>query len=305
MKKANFAKRSFDGPYPEPHTIDGISKKMPPNGEHQPEHDGGHPPKITSHPIGAAYPAGQDFGPYIDCRGEGLYHSFTLDFENPIPFNSGGIHPHTGLLLFSLALNIRPDVIIETGTYYGSSTFFLAKVCEIWGQGKVYTIDPEMKHVHPTLLANPYIEFIEERSEKALPTLLERVAPVDFAFLDSWKRLAYVEFLLIDDCLAEGGIVAFHDTQNLNSGHTLYEMIKDRFPAYDKMLFTGLPHTDNPHHFHGNADDRGLYILRKRHADPFLHVADADTAYFKDAQVCPHVLRGPMQSKLERMNARL
>lgn len=288
MEKLDYEKRAFPGPYPEPHTIDG--KKMPPDGDAQPEHDDRDPPMMTSHPIGVSYSAGQDFGPYTDHKGEGLYHSFKLDFTNDIPYNSGGIHPHTGLLLFSLAFNMRPDVIIETGTFYGTSTLYLAKACEIWGQGKVYTIDPAPQYVHPSILKNPYIEYIEGMSEVELPKLIRRVGQVDMAFLDSWKRLSMTEFDLIGPHVVDGGIVAFHDTQFLNSGRTFYDMMQKRLslpacPDWDQMLFAGTPHVDNPHRYFGNADDRGFFVIRKREADPFLDVADHQSARFGARQI--------------------
>jgi len=284
MKKPGYTKRIFPGPYPEPHTIDG--EKMPPDGKAQPQHDNKHPPMMISHPIGVSYPAGHDFGPYVDHKGEGLYHSFHLDFYNSIPYNSGGIHPHTGLLLFALALNMRPDVIVETGTFFGTSTLYLAKACEIWGQGMVYTIDPEIKWVHPDVLDHPRVEFIRGLSEVEIPKLIDRVGHVDFAFLDSWKRLSLAEFALLDEHVVEGGIVACHDTQFLNSGRTFYDIASQIFSDYDRILFSGVPHVDNPHRFHGNADDRGLFVFRKRNEDPFIDAADSQSGQYGDKQVC-------------------
>jgi cephalosporin hydroxylase len=36
---------------------------------------------------------------------------------------------------------VKPDVIIETGTYQAGTTFYLAALCDILGHGKVITID--------------------------------------------------------------------------------------------------------------------------------------------------------------------
>ena len=287
MNKTGFKKRDFPGPYPEPHTVNGDgSGKLPPDGDAQPDHNGGDPPMMTSHPIGVSYPEGQDFGPYTDHKGEGLYHSFKLDFTNDIPYNSGGVHPHTGLLLFSLALNARPDVIVETGTFYGTSTLYLAKACEIWRSGKVYTIEPDLNNVHPSIFENPWIEVIEGLSEEQLPKLMEKVEQVDFAFLDSWKRLSFIEFMLIRDHMVSGSIAAFHDTQFLNSGHTFYEMIQQHIEEeWDQMLFCGTPKEDNPHHYFGNADDRGFFALRRRERDPFLDIRDHRSDEYEAQQI--------------------
>ena len=37
---------------------------------------------------------------------------------------------------------LRPDLIVETGTAYGGSALFLAQICEHLGNGNVITIDP-------------------------------------------------------------------------------------------------------------------------------------------------------------------
>jgi len=289
MKKLNHEKRTFPGPYPEPHTVDGTgSGKLPPDGDAQPEHDGGNPPLMTSHPIGASYPDGQDLGPYTDHKGEGLYHSFALDFTNEIPYNSGGVHPHTGLMLFALALNMRAEIIVETGTCFGTSTLYLAKACEVWGAGKVYTIDPNPKRCHPSLHDNPYIEVITGMSEQVLPELTERLGQIDFAFIDSWKRLAYVEFCLVADCIPGGGIAAFHDTQFLNTGRTFHESVQhlQRSGEWEQMLFAGTPHVDNPHCYFGNADDRGLCVMRRTEdEDVFLDVRDSQSDRYGSSQI--------------------
>jgi cephalosporin hydroxylase len=38
---------------------------------------------------------------------------------------------------------VRPDVIIETGTLYGGSAYYLASICDLLEQGQVITIDIE------------------------------------------------------------------------------------------------------------------------------------------------------------------
>jgi predicted O-methyltransferase YrrM len=267
------------GPYPPHNSVGG--EKLPANGTAQPRKEG---PILTAEtddmPIGLSFPPegnkDGDFGPYIMRTGEGLPNSFSVSFENKQTYHSGNVHPHTGMILFALALNLRPKVIVETGTFSGYSTMYLAKACEVWGEGKVYTIDTNAKFVEQETKDNPYIECITNDSRAALPKLLEKLGEVQFAFIDSWKRIAYTEFSLVEPYIAEGGIVAFHDTQFLNTGRALYnKVMANHADKYDTMLFTGFPHKDNGHRFFGNADDRGLFIIRKKTTkDPFLDVKD-------------------------------
>lgn len=45
---------------------------------------------------------------------------------------------------------VRPDVIIETGTRFGGSAFFLASICDLLGQGRVVTVDIEHSDDRPS-----------------------------------------------------------------------------------------------------------------------------------------------------------
>ncbi|MBU2395754.1 MAG: class I SAM-dependent methyltransferase, partial [Gammaproteobacteria bacterium] len=306
MKKKGYSKIDFtklrEEDLPESHTING--KKMPPDGTAQPEYKEsalGYK-MMKSYAIGNAQVAGKDFGPYVDYLGNGLYHRFELLFDWPeIPYSTGGVHPHTGLLLFSLALNMQADVIIETGTFFGYSTMFLAKACEVWGKGMVHTFDPDKEGILPDYVKDhPYIAAHRARStDPEFEETLKRVEQVDFAFCDSWKRLSFYELQLIDRYLVEGGIIAFHDTQLFNSGKTFYEVVQKYFPLYDKMFFSGTPSEGDCHSYHGNADDRGLLVLRKRNEDPFLNVRDAGTDSYGAHQVMPGTTYYPIEVKPE------
>lgn len=267
-------------PYPTPHSIG--KGKLPPDGDAQPRLTGDILLASTDKDdlgIGLSYDANGvngDFGPFIQRHGEGLPNSFNLNFTNTAKFSAGNVHPHTGLLLFALGLNLRPKAIIETGTFYGYSTLYLARICETWKEGKVYTIDTNDTLIEEEVRRNPYIECINGDSKEVLPRLLPELGEVQMAFIDSWKRIAWSEFRLIDPYLAEGGVVVFHDTQFLNTGKALYQAIMQNYShRYDTMLFTGKPHKDNPHAFFGNCDDRGLFVIRKRPTEsPFYNVPD-------------------------------
>ena len=187
-------------------------------------------------------------------------------------------------MLYTLALNCRPTTIVETGTFYGYSTWFFAEALRFWGDGgKIYTIDPEDKLIAKEVRSHPNVELVKGRSEEVLPSLLKELGKVDIAFIDSWKRLALLEFRMCHPHINEGGLAIFHDTQFLNTGKTLYSICRQAMEnIYEFILFCGTPHKDNPHHYFGNADDRGLFVARKMEPDPFLNVWDANSATDKE-----------------------
>jgi cephalosporin hydroxylase len=45
--------------------------------------------------------------------------------------------------------DVRPELIVETGTYLGGSALFLASICDLLGQGKVLTIDVDRRDDRP------------------------------------------------------------------------------------------------------------------------------------------------------------
>jgi predicted O-methyltransferase YrrM len=287
FNKPNFTRVKKEQ-FPEPHSLDG--KKLPPDGEAQPEGD-----MFLEEgpmPIGLSYPDEVDFGPYIQRCGEGHGKEMNLDLSPDIPYSAGNIHAHTALLLYSLVLNQRPTNVVETGTFYGYSTWFIAEALRYWNEGgMVFTLDPEQELIADCVKEHPNVECIPARSEVSLRPLAEDLQEIHFAFLDSWKRLSIFEFWAVDKFMVPGGIIAFHDTQFLNTGRSLYGylrfVIKVEQHGYDFVMFSGTPHIENPHQYFGNADDRGLLVLRKREPKPFLNVRDAGTDEWGDSMIIP------------------
>jgi cephalosporin hydroxylase len=49
-----------------------------------------------------------------------------------------------------LITELRPDVIVETGTRYGGSALYLATICDLLGKGRVVTVDIEADDSQPS-----------------------------------------------------------------------------------------------------------------------------------------------------------
>jgi cephalosporin hydroxylase len=66
---------------------------------------------------------------------------------------------------------LRPDVIVETGTFTGGSAFYLATLFDVLGGGRVITVDLEPQ---PNLPVHPRITYISGLSSTA-PEAVSRV----------------------------------------------------------------------------------------------------------------------------------
>jgi cephalosporin hydroxylase len=69
-----------------------------------------------------------------------------------------------------LLVRVRPDLIIETGTWDGGGAYYLATICDLVDNGRVITIDIES---HPDRPQHPRITYLEGSS--TAPAMLQRV----------------------------------------------------------------------------------------------------------------------------------
>ena len=59
---------------------------------------------------------------------------------------------------------LRPDLIVETGTAFGGSAAYLASLCDLQGHGRIVTIDAKEREGRPT---HPRITYLTGRSTDA------------------------------------------------------------------------------------------------------------------------------------------
>jgi cephalosporin hydroxylase len=88
---------------------------------------------------------------------------------------------------------VKPDLIIETGTCYGGSALFMAHMCEIANHGNVLTIDINKRENLPT---HPRISYLQgssiDPSVVSLAAGLARGAKAVMVILDSDHSRDYV-----------------------------------------------------------------------------------------------------------------
>ncbi len=121
--------------------------------------------------------------------------------------------------------NVRPNVIIETGTYDGGSAYFLAHVCDMVGKGRVVTIDIEPRPERPQ---HPRLQYVLGSSTD--PDVVASVrrdldaSDVVLVILDSDHSEAHVsnELRIYSDLVSPGSYLIVEDT-NINGNPILPE----------------------------------------------------------------------------------
>lgn len=115
---------------------------------------------------------------------------------------------------------IRPDLIIETGTAFGGSALYLASICDMVGSGRIVTIDIEAR---ASLPQHPRIEYLvgSSVSDGMVAQVKNRVAAARtvMVILDSDHAMPHVasELERLSPFVTRGSYLIVEDT-NLN-GH--------------------------------------------------------------------------------------
>jgi cephalosporin hydroxylase len=158
-----------------------------------------------------------------------------------------------------LVWSLRPDVIVETGTFKGGSAYFFATVCELIGHGRVVTIDIEPQESRPvhdrieyvtgSSIAAPVLEHVRKATGAAATTLV--VLDSDHSFFHVLPELrAYSQFvtegsyLVVEDTNIDGVPVRPEDGRGPNEAVEAFLAETDRFerdPSLEKFFLTFNP----------------------------------------------------------------
>jgi cephalosporin hydroxylase len=123
-----------------------------------------------------------------------------------------------------ILFEVRPDLIIETGTYLGGSALYLSHLCELLGKGRVLSID--LMHRGP-LPTHPRIEYLQGSSvdPAILASVRQRIRPEEkvLVILDSDHHAPHVleELKAYAPLVTRGSYLIVEDT-NLN-GHPIIQ----------------------------------------------------------------------------------
>ncbi len=124
-------------------------------------------------------------------------------------------YPMDAWLIQEVLSDTRPDLIVETGTYMGGSTYFYACICDLLGHGEVISID-----IQPlATIDHPRITYLQGSStdEAMVQKVKDRIAEIGakkiLVILDSDHKAAHVqkELELYSPLVPLGGYIHVQD----------------------------------------------------------------------------------------------
>jgi caffeoyl-CoA O-methyltransferase len=146
--------------------------------------------------------------------------------ELPYPMMISG--PVVGRLLETLVFLIQPKLVLELGTYAGTSA--LAMAGGLPEGGRIITCEISDEHAdfaQEGIDASPYADRIEIRRGPALETIASIDEPIGFCFIDADKE-GYVDYYeAVVPKLSDHGLIAADNT--LRGGRVLEGDLMDDF----------------------------------------------------------------------------
>jgi len=178
-------------------------------------------------------------------------------------FNTGGVECEVGEFLYGLVRMMKPDNVLETGTYLGISASYIGCALRDNGRGILTTIefDLQWKERAASLFKRLGIEdYIDPIHKLVEEVELPEDYSCDIMFLDTEPHLRFAELLRFWGDLKSGGVVIIHDLHpGMSQGHT-YPF--GRVPEEMKKLIR--EGELQSLHF---QPTRGLYVGQKKRED--------------------------------------
>lgn len=136
-----------------------------------------------------------------------------------------------------IMFDVKPDVILETGTYLGGSALYLAHLCELMGHGRVITIDieerPRPSHERITYVTGSSTD--PATLDHALASVSERHSVLVILDADHSEAHVTQELELLAPLVTLNSYIIVEDT-NIN-GHPVYpEFGPGPFEAVQKFV---------------------------------------------------------------------
>lgn len=133
---------------------------------------------------------------------------------------------------------LRPDIIIETGTFLGGSALFMASICDVINKGEIITVDIEQRDERPQhkrityLLGSSISEQIQNEIHKRI-----KVKQTILVILDSDHNMEHVlkELIIYGEIVTNGSYLIVEDS-NINGHPVLQSFGPGPMEAINKFL---------------------------------------------------------------------
>jgi predicted O-methyltransferase YrrM len=147
-----------------------------------------------------------------------------------------------GRFLADIIRDVDPETTLEIGMAYGVSTLYICDaLAALHHRVRHIAIDPfqstqwrgiGLRNVREAGYGE-IVDLREERSEFALPALVNDGLHLDFAFVDGWHTFdqVMVEFFYLDRLLRVGGVIAFDDADRRSVNRVMRYVIN--YPNYE------------------------------------------------------------------------
>lgn len=189
--------------------------------------------------------------------------------------DDGGVEIETGEFLYGFLRRLKPNRVLETGTYSGISALYMAKALQDNGFGHLTTIeyDPfqieRAQKLWQKMGVEDCITAIKSDSRQYQPDV---DGNSQFLWLDTEPSIRFQELVRFYPYLDEGGYIFIHDTpRNLTQGN-----VNPDHPEFKSWPFGEVPQEMRefletrklmPFYFGGGRGMMGLY---KTHKDDYI-----------------------------------
>ncbi|MFC8174156.1 O-methyltransferase [Streptomyces sp. NPDC057242] len=143
------------------------------------------------------------------------------------------VDPHTGRLLYTLVRMLRPRLVVEFGTSFGTSAVQIAAGLRENGRGRLVTTEldgSKVRRARANLDEAGLADLVDVREGDALELLRAFDAPVDLVLLDGWKELYLPVLEVLEPVLAPGAVIVSDNLSMLPAAYL--ERIRDRDRGY-------------------------------------------------------------------------
>jgi predicted O-methyltransferase YrrM len=187
------------------------------------------------------------YSEYISSEFKTWYNAKESELMNLIR-NSGVCSDFDCAVLYLLVRSVKPDIVVETGVLYGSSSAHILEALQENGTGQLYSIDLPNDPDQPSQdffvrdVVKGRWQLIIGDAKVELPKLLSRLNRIDLFFHDSLHSFDHMlwEYSTAFKHFSPGGVLSSHDVLTLlpferNAFHVFCKQHRLRYQVFRNL----------------------------------------------------------------------